>query len=80
MSSLYSWHDEYMVRLEMKELYEEIEQIRLLNDAGRAGPSWFAQHLTRLGTWLSKAGAAIHRRYSVPVPQYYQSTSFKLSP
>lgn len=79
MSSLYSWHDEQMVRLERNDLYHEIEQIRLLNDAGQSRPAWFKRHLTKLGNWLSNAGIAIHQRTLTPAPQYYQSTSFRFS-
>lgn len=77
MSSLYSWHDECMVRLEMKDVYAEMEQIRLLKDAGQTRPGWFARQATKLAGWLSKVGLSRRRRSSVP--QYYQSTSFKFS-
>lgn len=79
MSSLYSWHNECMVRLEMKDLYAEIEQIRLLQDASQTKPSWFSQQVGRVMSWMAKAGFPMNRRRSAPVPQYYQSTSFKFS-
>jgi len=80
MSNLYHWHDEIMVQLEMKELYSEIEHIRLLHDASQTKPSWFARQFAKFGNWISEVGASIYRRHSAPAPQYYQSTSFKLSP
>jgi hypothetical protein len=80
MSTLYSWHDEQMVRLEREDLYQEIEQIRLLNDAGQTRPTWFIQQLSKFGNWLSNIGLSIQRSSSNPAPQYYQSTSFKFSP
>lgn len=79
MSSLYSWHDEQMVRLEMREVYNEIEQIRLLNDANQTRSHWLAQKLSKFAGWLSKIGLPLQKRLSTPVPQYYQSTSFKCS-
>ena len=79
MSSLYSWHDERMVRLEMKELYAEIEQIRLLQDASQSRPGWLTRQRTNLRSWMSKIGLPLKQRRSVPIPQYYQSTSFKFS-
>ena len=80
MSSPYHWHDEAMVQQEMRELYREIEHIRLLHDASQTKPGWFARQFTKFGNWMSRAGASMVRRHSVPVPQYYQSTSFKFSP
>lgn len=80
MSSLYSWHDEQMVRLEMQDLYSEIEQIRLLKDAGQGRPGWLKGQIAKIRAWMSAMGLPIRPRISAPVPQYYQSTSFKFSP
>jgi len=80
MSSPYHWHDEAMVQVEMRELYREIEHIRLLHDASQTKPGWFARQFAKFGNWMSRTGASIHRRYSVLAPHYYQSTSFKFSP
>ena len=77
-NNLYHWHDEVMVKLEMQELYREIEQIRLINDAGLSAPGLFERLVIALGSKLVEMGQRMREQYTAP-RQYYQSTSSKLS-
>lgn len=77
-NNLYSWHDELMVNLEMRELRREIDNIRLLRDAGLANPGWIERALIAIGTFLSTYGRNLRENYTNP-HQAYQLTSGKLA-
>ncbi|HUE97919.1 MAG TPA: hypothetical protein VMN99_01620 [Anaerolineales bacterium] len=49
MNNLYPWHDEQMVRHEMREVDHAVEQDRLLKETGLSAPNL-----------LARAGAALH--------------------
>lgn len=42
-NNLYKWHDEQMVRHEMREVDRAVEQVRLLKEAGLSGGNWLAR-------------------------------------
>lgn len=76
--NLYGWHNEAMVALEMRELEREIEQIRLIKDAGLAKPGLFERIGISLGNALVKAGQNLRERRISP-HQAYQNTSCKIA-
>jgi hypothetical protein len=77
-NNLYNWHDELMVALEMDNLKREIDQIRLLRDAGLSNPGWIERSLIALGSFLVKLGRDMRETYTEP-RQAYQLTSGKLT-
>jgi hypothetical protein len=77
-NNLYSWHNEVMVAVEMEELRREIENIRLLRDAGLANPGWIERVLIAVGSLLAKYGKNLRDNYTDP-HQAYQMTSGKLA-
>jgi hypothetical protein len=76
--NLFSWHNEVLVALEMKELEREIEQIRLIKDAGLAKPGLFERIGISLGNTLVKVGQNLRERRMSP-HQAYQNTSCKIA-
>ena len=77
-SNLYSWHDERMVALEMEELRREVENIRLIHDAGLSNPGWLERMAIALGDILVKLGKNVREQYTSP-HQAYQITSGKFA-
>ena len=77
-NNLYSWHNEVMVDLEMAELRREIDNIRLLRDAGLSNPGLIERSLIALGNSLARVGKDLRDNYTKP-RQAYQVTSGKLA-
>ena len=77
-NNLYTWHNEFMVDLEMAELRREIDNIRLLRDAGLSNPGWIERSLIAVGNSLARIGKNLHENYTEP-RQAYQVTSGKLA-
>jgi hypothetical protein len=77
-NNLYSWQNELMVALEMENLKREIEQIRLLRDAGLTNPGWLERTFIAIGNILVKWGRNLRETYTVP-RQAYQITSGKFA-
>ena len=77
-NNLYSWHNEMMVALEMENFKREIEQIRLLRDAGLSNPGGLERTFIALGNALVKWGKGLRENYTEP-HQAYQITSGKLA-
>ena len=77
-SNLYSWHNEIMTNLEMREIEREIEEIRLIKDAGLAKPGLFERLGIGLGNALVKAGKNQREQRTSP-HQAYQVTSCKIA-
>ncbi len=76
METLYHWHNEEMVRLEMENFKREMDSIRLINDAGLSNPNLFARLVIAVGKALAHIGNRLHQRYTEP-HQAYQVTSCK---
>lgn len=76
--NLYSWHNEVMTNLEMREIEREIEEIRLIKDAGLAKPGLFERVAMSLGKALVKRGQTL-REERVSPRQAYQNTSCKIA-
>jgi hypothetical protein len=76
MNNLYNWHDERMVEHEMHEIDREIEQARLLREAGISDTNWLASAFGALSTWLNAMGERLRNRSSTEHP-HRQSTSPK---
>ncbi len=74
MNNLYNWHDERMVDLEMKEINRELEQAKLLREAGISGTNWLASAFGALRNWLIAMSERLRNRRSTEQP-YRQSTS-----
>jgi hypothetical protein len=74
MNNLYHWHDEKMVGHEMQELRREVENARLLREAGLIRPNWLARQARALGSWLVAIGKVRQERASAGQPA---SQSFK---
>jgi hypothetical protein len=77
-NNLYTWHSEVMVDLEMAELRREIDNIRLLRDAGLTNPGWIERSLISFGNSLARVGKNLRENYTEP-RQAYQVTSGKLA-
>ena len=77
-NNLYTWHNELMVAMEMRELRREIDHIRLLRDAGLNNPGWIERALIAVGNSLARYGKNLRDNYTDP-RQAYQQTSGKLA-
>ena len=77
MNNLYHWHDERMVDLKMQEINREIEQVRLLREAGISNPSWMARAVVALSNLLMERRIKFQGDCSIG-SQSSQSTSDKL--
>lgn len=77
-NNMYSWHDELMVAVEMDNLRREIDNIRLLRDAGLSNPGWIERAFIALGNLLVKLGKSLRENYVEP-HQAYQLTSGKMA-
>ena len=77
-NNLYSWHDEMMTRLEMREIEREIDEIRLIKDAGLVKPGLLERIGVSLGKALTKAGNNLREQRTSP-HQAYQNTSCKIA-
>jgi len=53
MSNLNNWNDEWMNELKQREIIRELEQIRLIKEAGANGSSWMAGAGNALGNLLA---------------------------
>jgi hypothetical protein len=67
-----------MVALEMEELRREVENIRLIHDAGLSNPGWLERMAIALGDILVKLGKNVREQYTSP-RQAYQITSGKFA-
>jgi hypothetical protein len=67
-----------MVALEMEELRREVENIRLIHDAGLSNPGWWERMAIALGDILVKLGKNVREQYTSP-HQAYQITSGKFA-
>lgn len=79
MNNLYHWHDERMVNLKIEEINREIEQTRLLREAGISNPSWMARAVVALRNLLIERRKKFQGECSIGC-QSSQSTSDKLVP
>lgn len=77
-NSLYSWHSEVMTMLEMRDIAREIEEIRLIKDAGLSNPGLLERIGMKLGNALVKRGQHLYEKYTSP-RQAYQDTSCKFA-
>ena len=48
MNNLYQWHDGWMTELEMRQVRQEMEHLRVLKEAGITGNDWPARALVRI--------------------------------
>ncbi len=78
-NNLYSWHDEEMVRHEMREVDRAIEQARRLREAGLVGENWLARAVKALRILLNARRKGIQDHSSVE-PQAYQAVTRKVAP
>jgi hypothetical protein len=76
-NNLYNWHDEQMVRHEMREVDQAVAQARLLKAAGLSGDSWLARAVNTLRNFLKARRKGFQDHHSIE-PQAYQSD--KLAP
>jgi hypothetical protein len=77
-NNLYTWHNELMVAMEMRELRREIDHICLLRDVGLNNPGWIERALIAFGNSLARYGKNLRDNYTDP-RQAYQQTSGKLA-
>ena len=77
-ANLYSWHNEVMTNLEMREIEREIEDIRLIKDAGLAKPGLLERIGSGLGNAMVNAGRNLREKRTSP-RQAYQNTSCKIA-
>ena len=76
--NLYSWHNEIMTNLEMREIEREIEDIRLIKDANLGKPGLIERIATSLGNTLTKRSQELHEQRKSP-RQAYQNTSCRIA-
>jgi hypothetical protein len=77
-NNLYSWHNEVMVSLAVDGLKREIENIRLIRDAGLSNPGLLERLFIAIGNFLVKKGQNMRKAYVEP-HQAYELTSGKLA-
>lgn len=77
-NNLYSWQNELMVAMEMENFKREIEQIRLLRDAGITNPGWIERVFIAIGSAMIRRGHNLRENYTAP-RQAYQITSGKFA-
>jgi hypothetical protein len=75
MNTIYSWHNEVMVRLEMEDLKREIDSIRLIHDAGLSNPGLLERAVIAISNILVKLGKRLHDLYTDPHQAYEVTTS-----
>jgi hypothetical protein len=68
MNNLYNWHDERMVDLKMKEINRELEQARLLREAGISDTNWLTSAFGALSNWLIAISERLRNRRSTKHP------------
>lgn len=76
MNEIYRWQTEALVALERQEFKREMDNIRLIRDAGLSNPGVFERTAIALGKALMKVGGRLHKEYTDP-QQAYQVTSCK---
>lgn len=54
MNNLYNWHDEQMIQLEMQQVRDEMEHVRMLKEAGISGNDWLLLAMKSLRGLLTK--------------------------
>ena len=69
MSNLNNWHDEWMNELKQREIRRELEQIRLIKEAGANRSGWMAGAGKALGNLMTtlaqkRPGHRLARRHS----------------
>ena len=69
MSNLNNWHDEWMNELKQREIRRELEQIRLIKEAGAGGSGLLAG----IGKTVGNLLAALMQRRSGHRPARHQS-------
>lgn len=74
----FTWHSEIMVAVEMENLKHEIDNIRLIRDAGLSNPGWLERTFIAIGNILVEWGQRLRQNYTAP-HQAYQVTSSKLA-
>ena len=72
MNNLYHWHDERMTELKMREIEREIQELRLLREAGLSGESWLARVVGALFRFVAGRGNSLRDHGSIE-HQPYQS-------
>ena len=77
-NNLYHWHDEKMVELEMREFKREMEQARLLKEAGLADSSVLARAVSAVRRLLA-ARRRGHQAQSSLEPQSHPFQSEKMA-
>jgi len=77
-NNLNSQRNEFMLDLELPALRREIDNTRLLRDAGLSRPGWIARFLKTVGSSLARSGKKPHEHYTKP-RQAHQATSGKLA-
>lgn len=77
-ANMYDWNTEQMIYMKMREIEREVEENRLIRDAGLAKPSLLERIGVSLGNALVKAGRDLRERRRSP-HQAYQNTSCKIA-
>lgn len=76
--NMLNWHTEQMLDLKMREINREVEENRLIKDAGLAKPGLLERIGISLGDTLVKASHNLRERRMLQ-RQAYQDTSCKLA-
>ena len=76
--NLYYWQNELMITTKMEEFRHEIDDIRLLREAGQTNPGWIERVLIAVGSFLARYGKSLRDNNTDP-HQTYQMTSGKLA-
>ena len=59
MNNLYQWHDDWMTELEMRQVRQEMEHVRMLREAGIIGDGWLVKAVRALVNFLASAGRKV---------------------
>jgi hypothetical protein len=76
MNEIYRWQTEALVAMERQEFKREMDNIRLIRDAGLSNPGLFERAAIALGKGLMTVGGRLHKNFTDP-QQAYQVTSSK---
>jgi len=76
--NMHDWHTEEMIYMRMREIEHEVEENRLIKDAGLAKPGLLERTGTKLGVALTKISQNMRAR-RISQRQAYQETSCKLA-
>lgn len=69
-NNLYHWHDNWMAELEMRQVREEMEHVRMLKEAGITGNGWLDRAWKALSSLVSAVRSRLKDRRPTELRSY----------